>query len=129
MTAPTNGHGHGHDETAQQPFLPDAHFAVQAQQEEIEQLRAELKQASDRKVYLRAVILQVQAEAQHQASLHLGEIENYKVEIEALRRQLFASQNAAGGDEATEGSEGTPVVVDAPQGTPEGSEREEEHAS
>lgn len=88
MTAPTNGqaHGHGHEEQAP-PFMPDAHFAVQVQQEEITTLRTSESFLKDRVIYLRSVILQIQAEAQHQASLHLGEIENLRAEIVRLRAE------------------------------------------
>lgn len=113
MTVPTNGHGHGHGSghghEPPPPFMPDAHFAVQAQQEEINELREEVfqvkKKASDRIIYMRSVMLQIQAEAQHQASMHLGTIENQKIEIEKLRRQLFAA-TGEGSESPTDASEG-----------------------
>jgi hypothetical protein len=81
MTTPdTNGHGHGHGHEAP-PFMPDAHFAVQAQQEEIERLRKVENHLNDRIIYLRAVAMQAQAEGQHQVSLARGEIENLRMDL------------------------------------------------
>jgi hypothetical protein len=98
MTAPTNGQA---QQAEQQPFMPDPHFAVEAQQEELTRLRGVESNLNDRLIYQRAVMLQIQAEAAHQNSLRLGEIEQLKAEMEQLRRQLFKAtekpaQDAAG---------------------------------
>jgi uncharacterized protein YdaT len=101
MTAPTNN-GHGHEHEAP-PFLPDAHFAVQAQQEEIDGLRQEVKQARDRAIYQRAIVLQLQAEANHQIGLLQGQLEQERAEKAKLAAELAELRGDAG--EKADGAE------------------------
>lgn len=84
------GHGHGHEQAAEQPFIPDAHFAVQTQQEEIDRLRTENSSLRDHGIYLRTVIKQIQAEAQLQSGQAAGRIADLETELEATRKKLFA---------------------------------------
>lgn len=112
MTAPTNGHAHGHEEQAP-PFMPDAHFAVQVQQEEITTLRTSESFLKDRVIYLRSVILQIQAEAQHQASLHLGEIENLRAEIVRLRAEIAADSAPDDGVPEPESDAAEPAAAES----------------
>lgn len=60
-------------------FQPDAQFAVMAQQEEINRLRQEIADLSDRMIWQRAVNLQMQAE--------------FNAQIAALQSQLRAAQS------------------------------------
>jgi hypothetical protein len=88
MTTPTNGQ-------AEQPqFMPDAHFAVQAQQEELTRIREIEVNLNDRLIYQRAVMLQLQAESAHRDSLRQGEIEQLRAELEQVRKQLFESRES-----------------------------------
>lgn len=106
MTAPTNnGHGHGHEAP---PFMPDAHFAVQAQQEEIDGLRQEVRQARDRAVYHRSIVLQLQAEANHQIALLQGQLEQERAEKAKLAAEL--AELRAAGTEQADGADDAPEV-------------------
>lgn len=113
MTAPTNnGHGHGHEQAP--PFVPDAHFAVQAQQEEIDGLRQEVKQARDRAIYHRSIVLQLQAEANHQIGLLQGQLEQERAEKTVLAAELAELRADKGQAAEVDASLDDMVSLDAP---------------
>lgn len=82
------------------PAQPEPHFAVAALQEENHRQRQAVADADDRAIYLRAMLLQTEAQAAHTESLRLGEIENLKAEIEQLRRKLFQDGDTGAQDNA-----------------------------
>jgi hypothetical protein len=96
------------------PAQPEPHFAVAALQEENHRQRQLAADADDRAVYLRAMLLQTEAQAAHTQSLHLGEIETLKAEVEQLRRKLFQDGDAEAQDAAED-----PELLTLSSDTPE----------
>lgn len=67
-----------------QPPQPDPAFAIQSLHEEVQRLRTALSQADDTRVYLNAMLNQMQSEAQAEIARLAGELSKALVPSQGL---------------------------------------------